>query len=102
VAWRYGEGEPAVESTLFHTQEARPFMHFGILLRGVEEMMHSGRSTWPPERTLLTSGTLHALMQSKQGGDQPLAPPYLKFSYQSKFDWREPAPAPTDRPIPGQ
>ncbi len=100
IAWR--DGDDKVESSLFYTQEARPFMHFTFLLRGIEEMMHSGKPAWPAERTLLTSTTLDALLISKKEGGKLLPTPKLKFAYKSHWDWKEPPPPPPDRPIDGQ
>lgn len=100
AAWRYDD--ETVESTLFFTQEARPFMHFGILVQGIDEMMQTGKSTWPVERTLLTSGTLDALHISKTAGGRRLETPYLTFSYASAWDWKQPPAPPPDRPINGQ
>src|SRR5690606_1329890 len=57
AAWRYAEDD-RVESTVFWTQELRPYMHFAFLLNGIEKMMKTGVATWPVERTLLTSGAL--------------------------------------------
>jgi hypothetical protein len=101
AAWNYAEGDQ-IDSTLFDTQEARPFGHFTLLLQGVERMMHTGSSTWPVERTLMTSGLLDALLISKTRGGVPLETPQLRFSYKSTWDWRDPPPRPPDRPIPGQ
>jgi hypothetical protein len=100
AAWRYADGRE-VESTLFYTQEARPFGHFTFLLQGVEKMMLTGQPAWPVERTLMTSGALDALLISKQQGGKPLDTPQLKFAYRSDWQWREPPPPPPDRPIPG-
>jgi hypothetical protein len=100
-AWRYAS-DNRVESTLFWTQEARPFQHFGYLLSGIEQMMHSGEPTWPVERTLLTSGTLDALLVSKKEGGQRLATPQLTFPYQSDWNWQEPPAPPLGRPITAQ
>ena len=92
AAWEYADsGE--TESTLFWTQEVRPFHHFNHLLRGIERMMHTGKPTWPVERTLLTSGTLDALLISKRDGGKKLATPWLDVKYKSDWNWRQP-PAP--------
>jgi hypothetical protein len=100
AAWRYDDD--SVESTLFFTQEARPFMHFTNLVQGVDEMMQTGKPAWPVERTLLTSGTLDALLVSKKDKGRRLETPYLTFSYQSPWNWKQPPAPPPDRPIDQQ
>ena len=90
AAWRYESGES--ESTLFWLQEERPYFHFSFLLRGVEKMFHTGKPTWPVERTLLTSGALDALLISKRDGGKWLPTPYLDVRYQSDFNWSQPDP----------
>jgi hypothetical protein len=100
AAWRLDDDQ--VESTLFYTQEARPFMHFGILVDGIDRMMQTGQPARPPERTLMTSGVLDACLLSKKEGGRKLETPYLVFSYQSDWTWKEPAPPPPDRPIGAQ
>jgi len=100
TAWRAAGGK--THSTYFHTQEARPFGHFGHLLRGIERMMHTGEPTWPVERTLLTTGALDALLVSRQRGGKPLDTPWLHIEYQSDWRWKPPPPPPEDRPIQGQ
>lgn len=100
AAWRYEDD--TVDSTLFYTQEARPFMHFAYLVDGVDRMMHTGVPSWPVERTLMTSGTLDALLISKKNNGQPLDTPYLKFPYRSDWTWKEPPAPPPDRPIDAQ
>ncbi len=97
AAWRYADD--AAASTLFWTQEQRPFMHFTYLLQGVEQMMHTGRPTWPAERTLLTSGMLDALLISRRDGGHRLDTPWLDISYQTQWNWRQPPPPPPGRPI---
>jgi hypothetical protein len=91
IAWRTRSG--AEQSTLFWTQEERPFMHFAWLLNGIERMMLTGKPSWPAERTLLTSGALDRLLVSKRDGGKRLETPELVFPYASDWDWREP-PAP--------
>lgn len=97
VAWRLKGGETA--ATLFHTQEARPFMHFAYLLNGVERMVKSGKPSWPSERTLLTSGALDRLHISRSRGGGRLETPELTFAYDVDWTWTPPPPAPPDRPL---
>jgi hypothetical protein len=99
VAWR--EGDDRVQSTLFFTQEARPMMHFTYLVQGIDAMMQSGKPTWPAERTLMTSGMLDALLNSKLQKGKPLETPHLRFSYKPDWTWRQPPPPPPDRPLDG-
>lgn len=96
VAWREDE-TPEIRSTLFWTQEARPYHHFNYLLRGIEKMMQTGRPTWPVERTLLTTGMLDALLISKKNGGQLLPTPHLNIQYQSDWNWQQPLPPPPGR-----
>lgn len=100
AAWRYQD--ESVDSAQFSVQEARPFMHFAFLVQGIDEMMQTGKPAWPVERTLLTSGTLDALLISKTDNSRPVATPYLSVSYQSQWNWKLPPPAPPDRPQDGQ
>ena len=100
AAWRYQD--ESIDSTLFAVQEARPFMHFALLVQGIDEMMQTGKPSWPVERTLQTSGTLDALLISKKDNSRPVATPYLSVSYQSRWNWTQPAPPPPDRPADAQ
>ncbi|MCI0358350.1 MAG: hypothetical protein L0211_07705 [Planctomycetaceae bacterium] len=100
VAWRYGDGRS--ESTCFWTQEARPFMHFTYLLKGAERMIHTGQPAWPPERTLLTSGALDALLVSNKAGGKAIDTPQLKVAYQPTHAWEQPPEPPAGRPIDKQ
>lgn len=90
AAWRLKGGETA--STLFRTQEARPFMHFAFQLEGIERMVKSGKPSWPAERTLLTSGALDRLHLSKSRGGARLETPELTFSYAVDWTWTPPPP----------
>jgi len=101
VAWR-GADDGDVKSTVFWTQEARPFMHFTYLLQGAEKMFHTGRPTWPAERTLMSSGILDALLISKKESGRVIETPWLDVRYTSDWRWQEPPPPPPGRPVNAQ
>ncbi len=96
-AWRYTE-DRSVEATLFWTQEARPAAHFTLLVNGIERMMLSGRPSWPVERTLLTSGILDAVLQSRLRGQVRMETPHLDVPYEPIWRWQQPPPPPPGRP----
>ena len=98
AAWRYHDAAKPIGSSLFWTQEGRPGMHFTWLLNGVENMILSGRPSWPVERTLVTSGTLDALLTSLTDSGKLLETPQLMFPYKSDWRWHEPPPPPPMRP----
>ena len=98
VAWKSSDREQPL-ATLFWTQELRPFQHFNYQLLGIEKMMQTGKPTWPLERTLLTTGLLDALLVSKRDGGKRIETPWLTFSYQSDFQWRQPPAPPPGRPL---
>jgi sugar lactone lactonase YvrE len=97
AAWRYADN--TTDSTLFWTQELRPFHHFGHFLKGIEKMFHTGKPTWPVERTLMTSGALDALLISKKRNGAIVKTPYLNIEYQTQWNWQQPPPPPVGRPI---
>lgn len=99
AAWKYtDETGLGVDSSLFWTQEERPFYHFAILLRNIESMVESEKPPWPVERTLMSSGALDALLISKRDGGHWLDTPHLGFEYQSDWNWKQPPPPPRGRP----
>ena len=88
AAWRYADGNSA--ATVFWTQEDRPFMHFSLLVHGLETFLTTGKPTWPVERTLLTSGMLDALLISHRDAGKIVETPYLDIKYQSDWNWKAP------------
>lgn len=89
VAWA-AKSDDKIQATLFALQEPRPYMHFTYLLKGVEQMMHTGKPTWPVERTLLTTGILHAVMRSKTADGKKIKTPHLGIKYRSTWNWTQP------------
>ena len=79
-----GAPEPLV--IWFRMQEAKPFGHFAHLLRAIDEMVHTGRPSYPVERTLLTTGVLDAALHSLAAGQKRLETPQLDVRYEP-VDW---------------
>jgi len=57
-----GQKEPT--ATEIWLQSGRPYSHFSALTHYIEQMILTGREPYPPERTLLTTGALAALMDT--------------------------------------
>ncbi|NKB67670.1 MAG: hypothetical protein GKR89_11455 [Candidatus Latescibacteria bacterium] len=55
---------------------------FDGLILGIDEMFHSGVATYPVERTLLVSGILDTVLESRLQGHVRLDTPQLDISYQ--------------------
>ncbi|MEK7404623.1 MAG: hypothetical protein AAB225_05905 [Acidobacteriota bacterium] len=88
-----GQTEPA--STEVWLQPGRPHSHFSALANYIEELILSGRAPYPVERTLLTTGTLAALMDSLYQKGRRLETPHLNVRYRARKESlfaRGPAP----------
>jgi hypothetical protein len=75
------EGRPEPVATLMWLEEGRPFQHFACLVQAVEKMFESGKPTYPVERTLLTSGMLESILDSRAAGHKRLETPHLDVKY---------------------
>jgi hypothetical protein len=69
-------------------------MHFTGMLNGIEQMILNGKPSWNVERTLLSSGALHALLVSLKEDQRRVETPYLMLPYQPSWRWTEPPPPP--------
>jgi hypothetical protein len=80
-------GVEAPDAVVLALEERRPYGHFGHLLRAIERMIVTGRPTYPVERTLLTSGVLSALLQSRAEGGSLIPTPQLAELAYEPADW---------------
>jgi len=90
-------GKTTPEATAFLLEDKPPYGHFGHLLRAIEQMVLTGRSPYPVERTLLTGGMLTSLIQSRVEGGRWLATPHLAALRYQPSDWPH-APGPVGTP----
>lgn len=98
AAWR--QENDKVQSTVYWTQEMRPLMHFGYFLDAIEQHIHTGKPTWPVERTLITTGILSAIFDSLESG-KVVKTPHLKIAYESDWNFKQPPPPPPGRDLKG-
>ncbi|HEX2515975.1 MAG TPA: hypothetical protein VH257_14810, partial [Chloroflexota bacterium] len=71
-----------VVAAAFKLQGSPPRWHFNFLVHHIERFFRSGRAPYPVERTLLTTGTLAALMDSG-GARRRLETPHLDVRYEA-------------------
>ena len=81
--WLYAaRGDGQVLATGLRTH-GPPYPHFSYLGLNIEAMFLSGEPQYPVERTLLVSGALDALMDSRHRGHIRLETPHLDVAYRS-------------------
>lgn len=88
------DGEKEPRATQFYLEDRAPFGHFGYLVRAIDSMMQTGHGPYPIERTLLTTGTLDAVMTSLHEKGKRIDTPHLAIKY-TPTDW-----PPAADPIP--
>jgi hypothetical protein len=75
------EGNSSPLSLLMQPDPGKPFSHFACLVKNIEQMFETGVATYPVERTLLTSGILDFMMESRFQGYKRLSTPELDVRY---------------------
>ena len=79
-----GEAKPA--ACRHALEDKRPYGHFAHLVKGIEQMVHTGKPAYPVERTLLTTGILDRAMHSLADGQKTYNTPELAIAYKA-VDW---------------
>jgi hypothetical protein len=77
-----GKVKGQIHATDFWLQEGTPFAHFARLDGAIQKMFLSGKPTYPVERTLLTTGVLAFIMESRFQDGKRLETPELAVKYQ--------------------
>ena len=89
AAWKYADGRTA--GTLFASEHSPERIRFDWQMRGIEDMVLSGKPAWPVERTLYSSSLLDAALISKRDGGRVVKTPFLtRVPYQYDWGWKPP------------
>jgi hypothetical protein len=76
------KGKPEIDATLCYipTENSN---NFSKLVHATVEMFNTGKTSYPVERTLLTTGAVSYLMESAYQGHKPIDTPMLKVAYRA-------------------
>jgi hypothetical protein len=80
------KGESRPPSCLFHLPPPPGAKYFDCLVGNIEKLFETGKSPYPVQRTLLTSGTLEAAMESHHRQGARVETPDLEVRYTAPAD----------------
>jgi hypothetical protein len=75
-------GDTTTLAAMFSQARQQPTWHFDHLVDYIERLVEGGEAPYPVERTLLTTGLVDAVMNSRHEGGRRLETPYLDVAYQ--------------------
>lgn len=79
-------GRNDIPATEFWSQPGRPWSHCSGHVYYMEQTLLTGQPPCSPERTLLTTGALAAIMDSSYLGNKRIDTPHLAISYRARKD----------------
>lgn len=77
------KGKPEPLSTLFYLPPNPNVVYSAALMNGAEQMFLTGKTSYPIERTLLTTGLVAACVESLGTGQVRMPTPHLAIRYQA-------------------